>query len=830
MADLAVTAFTGHLWIVGGRAVRVPPPGALAESAPRRVPRVREGDNFCILVAPDEHTHAPAPFFESLAQLAADTYFGSSSSITSGLRDALTAINEQALASENGARVHALAVVLRGAELTAARSGRMFSVLLQWPTLIAFPTDRRDPLIMNLPPLGAEAEPDIQLTRYTVAPGQAMLIADPVLNERTDDELRGALSAENVAGMLDKVKALAGPQTAASVMRFMAPDVPDSTGSVPQPSERAPQAAPRRVTPPPQPALVDEPPPSPVTPAPVAPTEEPVGAPPTDSVAPFVPDDDAESDILTALDDAPASVQPFPPDDNAAIQPPAPDAIIPGLQPSPDESSEDEKRANPLVAGVQTLLAWLRPAPVDDDSLAPRKGPSALHKATVHVRRTTRDVLRGTLTILLTITSAITRVFDRLIPTPDEEGRQGIPTNVAVALAVLIPLVIVIAVVGLALSEQGKGEFQIYLDRAKSAHSEALTLSGESCDNPAHRLLWVEVLRLAEQAGEYRPNDQDVLVISADARNYLDCFDMVERRELKLLYEFANDAELVGPIVNGGVDIYTLDRKNGRVYHAALNETGDGLTTRNDRPIVYTGQVISSASGNFVVGELIDIEWLTAGGTAHDNVLIALDKDGQLIAYSPTFFASAQKLVTEGRWVRPVALAVFRSNIYVLDAGANQIWRYLPPAGVRAYPNAPEEYFNGDTLPDLENAVDLGISEEGAVYVLFADGMVKRYRRNAQSIVEEQPFDIREAPSGALQSGVALFVDNDPLSRQLYIVDPETDAIYETLWGGKFRRGYRPRNLPDAFDEVSGIYADAVVRNNMYVVAGNKLYQLTRNR
>ncbi len=81
-----------------------------------------------------------------------------------------------------------------------------------------------------------------------------------------------------------------------------------------------------------------------------------------------------------------------------------------------------------------------------------------------------------------------------------------------------------------------------------------------------------------------------------------------------------------------------------------------------------------------------------------------------------------------------------------------------------------------------------------------------------------------------LESGIALFVDNDPLSRQLYIVDPGTDAIYETLWGGKFRRGYRPSNLPNAFDNVSGIYADAVVRNNMYVLAGNKLYQFPRNR
>ena len=98
-----------------------------------------------------------------------------------------------------------------------------------------------------------------------------------------------------------------------------------------------------------------------------------------------------------------------------------------------------------------------------------------------------------------------------------------------------------------------------------------------------------------------------------------------------------------------------------------------------------------------------------------------------------------------------------------------------------------------------------------------------------QAIVEEQPFEYREKPAGALTSGVALFVDNDPLSRQLYILDAENATVYETLWGGKFRRGYRPRNRPDAFADLSGFYADAVMRNNMYVLAGNKLYWFARN-
>jgi hypothetical protein len=354
-------------------------------------------------------------------------------------------------------------------------------------------------------------------------------------------------------------------------------------------------------------------------------------------------------------------------------------------------------------------------------------------------------------------------------------------------------------------------------------------VSDEKCTDPIQRLQWVKVLDLAERAEHYRPNDMQVQVILADARNYLDCFDSVQRRDLKVLHEFPRNANLVGPIVNGGVDLYTLDRANGRIYHDTLNEHGDSLTSRDDDPILWTGQTISSGGETYIVGDLIDIEWLASGGTAHDNVLIALDTSGQLIAYSATFFESAQTLATDNWWVAPRALAVFRSNIYVLDAGADQIWRYLPPAGERAYSSAPEEYFNGDERPDLADAVDFGISDEGAVFILFADGTVRQYsRNNPRGVVEEEPFDIRDAPEGVPQSGTALFMDNDPLSRHLYVVDPAANAIFEFRWGGTFEWGYRPRNVPDAFNNVSGFYADSVVRNNMYVLAGNTLYQFQR--
>ncbi len=466
----------------------------------------------------------------------------------------------------------------------------------------------------------------------------------------------------------------------------------------------------------------------------------------------------------------------------------------------------------------------------DDEGGVPFGGLLALRDMGTRIRRAGRDALRAMLIGLLNVINALSALLDRILPAPDKEGRQGIPTNVAIGLAVLIPVVIVVVALGMVLSGYEKSDFETVMDRAKTAHDEAIRLSGGACDNQALRPLWVEVLNLTSQAGELRPNDTNVLLLRADAQNYLDCFDDVVRRDLTLLHEFPKDANLGGLVVHGGVDLYTLERTRGAIYHDTLNETGNALTTSDRDPIIWRGQTISGASGNFIVGDMIDIDWLSSGGTPHDNVLIALDKSGVLVSYSPTFFTAAQQLVIENRWVNPVALSVFRQNLYVMDSGANQIWRYVPPAGVRGYPNAPEEYFNGAELPDLSTAVDFGISDQGAIFVLFADGTVRSYRRDTEGIVEEQPFTYRQRPPGAITSGVALFVDNDPASTSLYIVDRDNDTVYETSWAGTFNQGYRPRNIPDGFRDLKSFYADAVVRNNMYVLAGNKLYHFRRNQ
>ena len=839
-----VQALVGHVLVVGGRAVRVPPPGALAELAPRRASRAREGHAFAILVTPGGEAGAPAAYFETLAQLGADIYFGSSGSMTGGLREALSAINRHILSDPAGEPVNALALALHGRDLYVARAGRTFFARRSADGLTFFPAERRDPLVLHLPPLGSGDPPEIELAHLAAAPGDMMLLCDESLQHAPTTTFDIVLSDGTLTDVLQRLRTLSSKYLAVSAVAFGPPDSPEAERYALQASLREPRKPQEWASPASDVAeewrqdTLDE----------AAPAWEPMAPPPVADV----PDETVArvelplpealpAELVALSEEVPVPVaETLPPPDAvpfvAAELPPSPPVpagdVLPPAPTSADTSQEAGRspfpaRLRTALGGVAHRFSGGEDAEETELPAAPA-GPTALDRARTMIVQRSRQGLRAVLVGALAVVDLLANALNRLVPEPDEDRRSAIPTNVAIGLAVMIPVVIVVAAVGMALLGAEKSEFQKYQERAQAAHADAMRLSGGSCENQALRPLWVEVLGLAEQAEALRPNDTNILTIRADAENYLDCFDDVVRRDLTLLRLYPRDAEMVSPIVHGGVDLYALDRKNGVVYHNTLNERGDGLTDSSDKRVIWTGQAISGATGNFTVGRLIDIEWLADGGTRPKNVLVALDANGLLIAYSPTYFSSAQRLVTEGRWQEPIALSVYRSNLYVLDRAANQIWRYVPPAGAESYPNAPEEYFNGDQLPNLAGAVDFGISDDGAVYILFADGTVRRYRRNVQGIVEEQPFEFRQAPPGAMASGTALFVDNDPASRNLYVLDGINETVYETSWAGTFNQGYRPRGDHDAFQDARGFYADSVVRNNMYLLAGNRLYHFQR--
>jgi len=214
-------ALVGNLFVVGGRAISAPPPGALVAPPPKKAARGREQDTFFALLTPTGIEQAQAAFYEQLARLAADLYFASSGSVTSGLREAITGVNSHLMTSPTPRyQANVITMVLRGHEVYIARVGASLLLLRQGDTLISAPDDPRDEYALNGLPLGYSPSLDVKLAHYEIALGQVLALADAGLAAANRDQLKAALGAADLAATLDALKPLAAPRTQAMIVRF----------------------------------------------------------------------------------------------------------------------------------------------------------------------------------------------------------------------------------------------------------------------------------------------------------------------------------------------------------------------------------------------------------------------------------------------------------------------------------------------------------------------------------------------------------------------------------------------------------------------------------
>ena len=746
-------ALVGYVFVVGGRAVSATPPGAWVALPPRKVGRSREGDTFFTLIIP-AGAAGGAALYEELARLAADVYFRSSGGVTSGLRDAIAAVDDHL--SEAGQRqlMSMVSLVLRGSEVYSARIGACMCLLRQGDQLQIYPDDLRELSGPGISRLGGGAALDVRLSRYEIAPGDVMVIADGGLAPAGHDRLDDALSGKTIPDIIEALKGTGSRDTQAMVIQFVSAGTPNPT---PPPSTRMSRPAgastpiPSRGSQPVSAASVAVPagPRADTSPAPLAgPTLESVHLVPEFPLG-------SPSEQVGAAEDAES--------DGAAF----------GAYPS--EADGAEGAASPsipqrLAAGVGHALS---------------------------------GVARG-----------IRLGLDRVLPEPDPESGPRVPAMLAAALAILVPVTVVFIVVALRLSQFDLTHFEQQVLEVEAAAQQAETISLDDVEQA--RTAWLAVIQRVDlvETSAGRTNDPALMRVRARAQEILDRFDRVTRVQPVPLRTFSRDAQLASPVIRGGADVYTLDRAQSAVYRDTLNPNTAALMTRNAQPVIQRGQAVSA----FSVRELIDMVWMSEGGVQRANVLAALDTQGILVTYSPTFApATAQRLPGADLWAEPVAMFGWRGRLYLLDPAANQIWRYIPFGN--SYPNPPEEYFPLTTQRDLSGAVDLGIDTAGNVYILFADGSIKKYNGAV-----EQPFAYTGMPAdGGIRSGRVLFVDAEAALTAMYIVDPEDEAIFQVTLSGAFRYRFRAA-APFQFDDLSGLYVDG---DRMYITAGSVLYLLS---
>lgn len=223
-------ALVGHLYIVGGRAISMAPPGALVEVAPKKAARGREADTFFCLVLPSGDSLAPTAFYEQMSQRAAERYFASSGSITAGLREVFNHLNqnlvEHNLSGKRPYEANMICGVLRGQDFIIGRVGSAVILLMDRSKIQTFPEDLSNDEVLYTPPLGIHPVPNVRMTQYRVHNGTRAVLGDANLAEFDQGQMANAMMLVDIGTVLVTFKELARLQLTLMAVEFVPPDAP----------------------------------------------------------------------------------------------------------------------------------------------------------------------------------------------------------------------------------------------------------------------------------------------------------------------------------------------------------------------------------------------------------------------------------------------------------------------------------------------------------------------------------------------------------------------------------------------------------------------------
>lgn len=375
-------------------------------------------------------------------------------------------------------------------------------------------------------------------------------------------------------------------------------------------------------------------------------------------------------------------------------------------------------------------------------------------------------------------------------PPPARRGRPA-PTALLIAIAVIVPMLVALAVTGAYVQRQ---RMLLFTSRVSEAQAEILLARAAGSDARAARVHWEAALVWLDEAEALRSGDPAAAELRAQAQGELDRMDRVTRVHPARLRAFGRNSA-PGRIILQDANIYTLDIGADELYRDVLDQSGMGLATAASSPLMFKGQAVSAQT----LGTLVDTTWLPAAASQRTGVLAALDANGTLVTYAADGDEPrAQALPNRDTWAGQVrAIGGYQGNLYLLDIGASQIWRYEGHEAVFSDP--PQPYFTG-ARPDLSAAVDLAIEPGGALFVVRRDGSLFKFFGG-----EGAPLSLTGL-NQPLAGPVALFLSPGPSVPSLYVADASQQRIVHLSLSGVYLGEIKADD--NSFESLGGLFVD----------------------
>ncbi|MYD08772.1 MAG: hypothetical protein F4X02_01895 [Chloroflexi bacterium] len=693
-------ALVGHLYIVGGRVINVNPPGSLVEVAPPSAAAGREGDTLFILIAPSGSI-APTTFYQQLAQLAAERYFGISGSVTIALRTMFQLVNrnlyehnlEHAESGGQQFETSMIAAVLHEDDMYVARVGPVISVLQTAGLTLTFPEDLSDDEPLFSVPLGLLPEPDISMVRYGVNAGSRLALSDGNLADIPSERLTSLMLENDIEKVLGGLRRTIKIQSQLMLVELVPPEY-----------------------------------------------DGPVLAAPGES----------SHEISLRLKEARFEL---------------------------DADAGSAQWPLPRRGDFGAILRW---------GLARLAGRVA--------------------GLLLFVGDLLQRVF----PLPATATSRRASSGTLFVSVLLIPLIIVSIVVLSWVSNLGETEFEQCLGRLQE--TARLARSIDTGNRRSVTSAWNATIQVADACDDMRPGDPSVAEMRNEAQTLIDTINNVKRREAIPLINF-EDASISRLRIQG-TDLYALDGRNHQVYHIKLSD--NGREALQDEPVAKMR--LGATHQGITIGQITDIAF-----DDHSGDIAMLDANGVLLRCAPQFVftCDVQRILESQSWKKPAALTIWDRKLYILDSEEGQIWRYDPSGG--AYVSAPREYFAGSARPNLRDVADFTIAGDGHLYLLYRDGVMKRYFGGSEVAFTFSGFNEGSEPSTVLTEG--FFLNDSPFAPGFFLVSRGSRTIFETTAAGTFMDSYQ------AFDQQKLELLSAVVaypeQNILYIASGNTIFSIT---
>lgn len=298
-----------------------------------------------------------------------------------------------------------------------------------------------------------------------------------------------------------------------------------------------------------------------------------------------------------------------------------------------------------------------------------------------------------------------------------------------------------------------------------------------------------------DDAAKIHDENADVQSLQADVTSALNVLNAVY--EVNDATVIADLAQLVtgdlGPtqIALGGDSTYVLDAEGGRVLRVPI--AGGAAET-----VLEQGREVNLATAS----RPVEISWSDS-----TQSLLVVDDQGQSFTYFPDQ-GNLPLVVRDSDQLGSMdAIATSGLNLYVLDRGENQVWRYLPSQG--GFDSERTALLDG---ADLTEATDLAVAQD--VYLLDAQAGVRRFVLKSEA---DFPLAGIDTP---LMTPASISVL--PGSNRVVVADTGNKRIVVASPDGRFIR----QIVSPAFTDLRAVAVDEGT-GAMYILNGDTVLRAT---